>query len=152
MSQVLLPDNSYKFFDPHLKYLGDRVKPTEPGMLINFVRERGGLQKYFGSQLEPYQGVFGCDLVNCGQDGFQGTLFRFPFRQQGVISEISSNVFAQNSKAVESLKQSLIGSSRTLLLFLQNVNRVELYECDGISGTPENVKNGETFRHFKVYR
>ena len=134
-----------QIFDPHLKYLGDRVKSTEPGMLINFVRERGGLQKYFGSQLEPYQGVFGCDLFNCGQDGFQGTLFRFPFRQQGVISEISSDVFAQNSKAVESLKQSLIGSSRTLLLFLQNVNRVELYECDGISGTPKNVKMERLF-------
>ena len=132
-------------FDPHRKYLGDRVKSTEPGMSINFVKERGGLQKYFGSQLEPYQGVFGCDLVNCGQDGFQGTLFRFPFRQQGVISEISSDVFAQNSKTVESLKQSLIGSSRTLLLFLQNVNRVELYECDGISGTPENVKMERLF-------
>ena len=134
-----------QIFDPHLKYLGNRVKPTKPGMQINFVKEKGGLQKYFSTQVEPYQGVFGCDLFSSDPEGFDGTLFRFPFRQQGVISEISSDVFSQDSKAVKSLKQSLLNSSRTLLLFLQNVNRVELYECDGKSSTSEALRMVKVF-------
>ena len=134
-----------QIFDPHLKYLGDRVRPTMPGMQIDFVKQREGLQKYFSTQVEPYQGVFGCDLFSSDPEGFDGTLFRFPFRQQGVISEISSDVFSQDSKAVKSLKQSLLDSSRTLLLFLQNVNRVELYECDGKSGTSKLLKMVEVF-------
>ena len=116
-------------FDPHLKYLGDRVKPTAPGMQIDFVKEREGLKNYFSDQVAPYQGVFGCNVFGTDKNGFNGTLFRFPFRQQGIVSEVSSEVFAKGSKTVESLKTSLLQSADTLLLFLQNVNTVELFEC-----------------------
>ena len=116
-------------FDPHLKYLGDRVKPTAPGMQIDFVNQKGGLKNYFSDQVAPYQGVFGCNIFGTDRNGFNGTLFRFPFRQQGIVSEISSEVFAKGSKTVESLKKSLLQSADTLLLFLQNVNKVELFEC-----------------------
>ena len=117
-------------FDPHLKYLGDRVKPTAPGMQIDFVKEREGLKKYFSDQVSPYQGVFGCNVFGSDRNGFNGTLFRFPFRQQGIVSGISSEVFAKESRTVESLKNSLVQSADTLLLFLQNVNKVELFECN----------------------
>ena len=117
-------------FDPHLKYLGDRVTPTAPGMQIDFVKEREGLKKYFSDQVAPYQGVFGCNIFGTDRNGFNGTLFRFPFRQQGIVSEISSEVFAKGSKTVKSLKTSLVQSADTLLLFLQNVNKVELFECN----------------------
>ena len=116
-------------FDPHLKYLGDRVKPTAPGMQIDFVKEREGLKNYFSDQVAPYQGVFGCNVFGTDKNGFNGTLFRFPFRQQGIVSEISSEVFAKGSKMVESLKKSLLQSADTLLLFLRSVNKVELFEC-----------------------
>ena len=116
-------------FDPHLKYLGDRVKPTAPGMQIDFVKEREGLKNYFSDQVAPYQGVFGCNVFGSDKNGFNGTLFRFPFRQQGIVSEISSEVFATGSKTVKSLKTSLLQSADTLLLFLQNVNKVKLFEC-----------------------
>ena len=116
-------------FDPHLKYLGDRVKPTAPGMQIDYVKQREGLKNYFSDQVAPYQGVFGCNVFGTDRNGFNGTLFRFPFRQQGIVSEISSEVFAKGSKTVESLKKSLLESADTLLLFLQNVNTVELFEC-----------------------
>ena len=116
-------------FDPHLKYLGERVKPTAPGMQIDFVKVREGLKNYYSDQVAPYQGVFGCNVFGSDRNGFNGTLFRFPFRQQGIVSEISSEVFAKGSKTVNSLKTSLLQSADTLLLFLQNVNTVELFEC-----------------------
>ena len=116
-------------FDPHLKYLGDRVKPTAPGMQIDFVKEREGLKNYFSDQVAPYQGVFGCNVFGTDKNGFNGTIFRFPFRQQGIVSEISSEVFAKGSKTVESFKMSLLHSADTLLLFLRSVNKVELFEC-----------------------
>ena len=116
-------------FDPHLEYLGERVQPTKPGMQIDFVKQREGLKNYFSDQLTPYQGVFGCNVFGSDQTGFNGTLFRFPFRQQGIVSKISSEVFTAGSKSVESLKNSLFETADTLLLFLQNVNQVELFEC-----------------------
>ena len=116
-------------FDPHLKYLGERVQPNKPGMQIDFVKERAGLKKYFSDQVAPYQGVFGCNVFGTNRNGFNGTLFRFPFRQQGIVSDISSEVFTEGSRTIESLKSSLFQSADTLLLFLQNVNKVELFEC-----------------------
>ena len=116
-------------FDPHLKYLGERVQPTKPGMQIDFVKQREGLKNYFSDQLAPYQGVFGCNVFGTDQNGFNGTLFRLPFRQQGIVSEISTEVFTEGSKTMDSLKKSLLQTADTLLLFLQNVNKVELFEC-----------------------
>ena len=116
-------------FDPHLKYLGERVQPNKPGMQIDFVKQREGLKNYFSDQVAPYQGVFGCNVFGTDQNGFNGTLFRFPFRQQGIVSDISPEVFTEGSKTMDSLKKSLFQSADTLLLFLQNVNKVELFEC-----------------------
>ena len=149
-------------FDPHLKYLGERVRPTAPGMQIDFVKQRQGLKNYFSDQVAPYQGVFGCNVFETDNNGYNGTLFRFPFRQQGIVSEISPEVFTERSKTVESLKQSLLQSADTLLLFLQNVNKVELFECNGgqslekmqmvIQVTRSNPDGGTLERQFRIPR
>ena len=149
-------------FDPHLKYLGERVRPTAPGMQIDFVKEREGLKNYFSDQVAPYQGVFGCNVFDTDNNGYNGTLFRFPFRQQGMVSEISPEVFTEGSKTVESLKQSLLQSADTLLLFLQNVNKVELFECSGgqslekmqkvFQVTRSNPDGGTLERQFRIPR
>ena len=149
-------------FDPHLKYLGERVRPTAPGMQIDFVKQRQGLKNYFSDQVAPYQGVFGCNVFDTDNNGYNGTLFRFPFRQQGIVSEISPEVFTEGSKTVESLKQSLLQSADTLLLFLQNVNKVELFECSGgqsldkmqmvFQVTRSNPDGGTLERQFRIPR
>ena len=149
-------------FDPHLKYLGERVRPTAPGMQIDFVKQRQGLKNYFSDQVAPYQGVFGCNVFDTDNNGYNGTLFRFPFRQQGMVSEISPEVFTEGSKTVESLKQSLLQSADTLLLFLQNVNKVELFECSGgqslekmqmvFQVTRSNPDGGALERQFRIPR
>ena len=149
-------------FDPHLKYLGERVQLSAPGMQIDFVKQREGLKNYFSDQLAPYQGVFGCNVFDTDQNGFNGTLFRFPFRQQGIVSDISSEVFTEGSKSVESLKKSLFQTADTLLLFLQNVNKVEVFECrsgDSLDKaqkvfqvTRTNPVGGAFERQFKIPR
>ena len=149
-------------FDPHLKYLGERVQPNKPGMQIDFVKQREGLKNYFSDQLAPYQSVFGCNAFDSDQNGFNGTLFRFPFRQQGIVSEISTEVFTEGSKTVDSLKSSLFQSADTLLLFLQNVNKVELFECGSgatldkmqkvFQITRSNTDGGDFERQFKIPR
>ena len=149
-------------FDPHLKYLGERVQPNKPGMQIDFVKQREGLKNYFSDQVAPYQGVFGCNVFDTDQNGFNGTLFRFPFRQQGIVSDISSEVFTEGSKTVDSLKNSMFQTADTLLLFLQNVNQVELYECrsgDSLDKmqkvfhiTRSNSDGGDFERQFRIPR
>ena len=149
-------------FDPHLKYLGERVRPNAPGIQIDFVKERGGLKKYFSDQVAPYQGVFGCNMFGTDRKEFNGTLFRFPFRQQGIFSVISPEVFTEGSKTVESLKQSLLQSADTLLLFLQNVNKVKLFECSRghsldkmqmvFQVTRSNPDGGALERQFRIPR
>ena len=120
--------NWLQIFDPNLKYLGERVQPTKPGMLIDFVKRNTGLKEYYSDQIAPYEGVFGCSIVSPPPNGFDGTLFRFPFRKSGIVSEISDDLFSQGSKRVDILKRSLSETAANLLLFLQNVNQIELYE------------------------
>ena len=102
------------------------MQPTKPGVLIDFVKENTGLKEYYSDQIAPYEGIFGCSIVNPPPDGFDGTLFRFPFRRPGMISEICNETFTKGN--IESLKRSLKESASTLLLFLQNVNSIELLE------------------------
>ena len=139
--------NQLLIFDPHLKYLGERVQPTKPGMQIDFVKENTGLQNHYSDQLAPYDSVFNCNTTNPEPNGFEGTLFRFPFRQPGVVSDICNDTFTKGSRSIESLKRSLIESASTILLFLQNVNSIELLEQNDGSATSSIFKlerKGET--------
>ncbi|VDI11130.1 sacsin [Mytilus galloprovincialis] len=120
--------NQMVIFDPHYEYLGDALRrKRQPGLKIDFRRNKNILERKY-SQFEPYNGVFGCNL-NVEQDEilFDGTLFRLPLRtrKQSGVSEISDVPY--DHRQMISLMKILMESGGNLLLFTQNVSKVEFY-------------------------
>ena len=114
-------------FDPHTRYLGDRITPQHPGMRINLVKSSSDL-KHYGDQFKPYDNVFGCDIFNLTGSGYNGTLFRFPFRDSGTSksSEISDKIYSKEK--VKSLVSTLMNMAHELILFQKHINDISLFE------------------------
>ncbi|KAK7488212.1 hypothetical protein BaRGS_00020519, partial [Batillaria attramentaria] len=109
--------------DPHETYLeGKRGKKMNFNNLMNKV-----LLKRMPNQFRPFQGIFGCDILNSDNKPFQGTLFRFPLRTeaQAERSEICKEAFSKHKQ--DEFVQSLMSKAGNLMLFLQSVQRLELY-------------------------
>lgn len=115
-------------FDPHTTHLGpDHIQdPSKPGVKIDFVAQP--VAKHFRDQFFPYKGVFGCNLESDSE--FSGTLFRFPFRtlEQAQKSEIKDEFYGE--RRVQASISALKWACPKLLLFLNNVTSVELFELD----------------------
>lgn len=114
-------------FDPHTSYLGERISPSQPGMKIDLVDAQEDLD-YYKDQFVPYNDVFGCDIFSLTENGYNGTLFRFPFRdlETSKHSCISSKVYGR--REVNSLVDSLKLNSHELVLFQKHLNQISLYE------------------------
>ena len=124
-------------FDPHTKYLGDRVSHNEPGMRINLVEQREGLAIY-EDQFSPFNGLFGCNIFQLSGDGFNGTIFRFPLRMSGFPrSEISNEYY--DRYAIEKLMKDLQKNASNLLLFLKHITSLEIFVLEG-ANSPKEMK------------
>ena len=89
----------------------------------------------FANQFKPFNGIFGCDLhLNKKDNSFNGTLFRFPLRtrEQALGSEIKKLNYSDPE--MRELLEMLIHRSKSLLLFTQNVLRVEIYSLPKKAG------------------
>ena len=126
-------------FDPHRQYIKDIMVGDSPGLCVDILEERSDLQEFLSGHVAVYEDLFGCSLLRPGEDGFNGTLFRFPFRTQELAekSEISSTVIDQSNVAL--LTAMLYNAADTLLVFLRNVTNIELYELPPDSH-PSNMK------------
>ena len=124
--------NYFAIFDPHTSYLGKQIKSErKPGIKINLNRDVKRLQK-FKNQFKPFNGIFGCDLhLDKEENSFDGTLFRFPLRtrEQAARSEIK-NLCYDEQEMIQLLKM-FLEKSKSLLLFTQNVLRLEVYNFPG---------------------
>ena len=119
----------FTMFDPHTIYLGDRVSPREPGMRIDLVESQRDL-KVYEDQFMPYQNIFGCNIFDLPEGGYNGTLFRFPFRDIVTAgnSEICRKIYTK--RELERLEKALQNRATELLLFLKHVERVSLFYLD----------------------
>ena len=127
---------SVVIFDPQKKYLNDAVEDSSPGIKIDFSKsENEKLLRIHRDQFEPYDGLFGCDMNELPQKPFQGTLFRLPLRttEQSQCSEISN--IAYNKVEVDNLLTLLIENAGNMLLFTQNIEKLELYHIPKDSQT-----------------
>lgn len=112
------------FFDPHQRYLkkkGDRRAP--PGSSIDFVKKQTAIAApAHVDQFSPFL-AFGCDM----RHPFDGSLFRFPLRtqQQSKKSNLSEVVYSDAK--VNTLFCEFKERAASFLMFLQKVERVELY-------------------------
>ena len=116
----------FTMFDPHTTYLGDRVSAGEPGMRVDLVENKEDLTMY-EDQFKPYNGLFGCEVFNLSGDGFQGTLFRFPFRSFETAS--NSNVCQEviDAKGANELLDELSRQASHIMLFLKHIQKVSVY-------------------------
>ena len=117
------------WFDPHATSLPG-VNPANPGKMVDF-RKNSALVTKFSDQFEPLM-AFGCDFKR----EFNGTLFRFPLRtpEQAAVSRISHKGHAPEEAA--SLLRDLADEASAMLLFLKNLETVEVYEWEPGSSAP----------------
>ena len=121
--------------DPQTKFLTDTTSASSPGIRFDFVEEQEELASFYADQMTPYQGVFDCNVLGA-QKGFDGTLFRFPFRSEP--SDISKRVFQRDQ--IIQLKEVAMRLTEKLLIFLQHLKKVELYEvCEGQDHTKPSL-------------
>ena len=119
----------FTMFDPHTSYLGDRISSREPGMRVDLVENQPDLELYH-DQFAPYEFIFDCDVFDMNGDGYQGTIFRFPFRTEhtGSKSRICSTIY--DRKRMLTLTEAMKEQSNELLLFLKHVKKVSLFKLD----------------------
>ena len=125
-------------FDPHKRYIKDAMEGDSPGLFVDFVSETSDLNDFLRGQVEPYEGVFGCSCLKAEE--FNGTLFRFPFRNDTTAqqSEISHEIITEKNSS--KLTKGLFDTAEKLLIFLNNLKMVELYEVHQDSSDLSNLK------------
>ena len=132
-----ISNNHFIVFDPHTSYLDTRVSAGEPGMQIDMKEIYKNLD-VFKDQFAPYCGLLGFDVTKA-QKGYNSTFFRFPFRNDHTArkSKISETIY--DRERVRKLCDTLKNSAPDLLVFLQNVREISLYELDANSSV-DNLK------------
>lgn len=118
-------------FDPHCKFL-PRVSSANPGKRIDFVNS--GALKMYKDQFTPYC-AFGCDM----ESPYSGTLFRFPLRseQQAAVSRLSRQSYSEED--MSNLLYELYVEGVSAMLFLKNVEVIEVYEWHAGMSKPQQV-------------
>ena len=115
-------------FDPTLQYLKKHITDkSRPGKRLNFTKKIATLSK----QLVPFIGL----NEFRGNQGFKGTMFRFPFRTTG--SEISQIQYTEHH--IGQLRRDISECGDKLLLFLQSVKRLTFSRIDEGDDNPHLV-------------
>ena len=130
--------NYFVIFDPNTFYLGKAIRnKNKPGMKIDINKNTRRLRN-FSNQFKPFNGIFDCDLrLEKEDNSFHGTLFRFPLRtkEQAIQSEIKQLHY--DNKQVEELLRLFTHGAKTLLLFTQNVRRIQVFHLPRESASSE---------------
>ena len=100
-------------FDPTIGFLKEEISnPLKPGKKLRFTDE---IVQYT-NQMNPYKGLFGFEASKA----YQGTMFRFPFRDQS--SDISNICYGHAD--VKNLIQDVRKAGSDLLLFMKNLKSI----------------------------
>lgn len=114
--------------DPHRKWLPKQPDTQErpAGLYRNFVTDTT-LSSRFEDQFRPYRRLFDFNTSN----PFNGTLFRFPLRtrEQASQSELSNKAYSVDD-IYELLLKFKNQAFQGALLFLKNIENIEVYEMD----------------------
>lgn len=112
------------FFDPRTIHLGKAIKDkSKPGLRIPISK----IVKKFRKQFKPYDKIFHCDFTE--EDEYEGTLFRLPLRTANQASADPNGISTKqyNREEVISVVKKFMDSAGNLLLFTQNVKKIELH-------------------------
>lgn len=128
-------------FDPQAKYVPG-INPANPGKMIDYSSNKGknengrNLVKSLPFVFDPLK-VFGCDLLGLkGDEDFNGTLFRFALRthEQAKISRLSRQ--SHSIDKMRDLLKQLASVAPEMLIFLKNVERIEIYDWKSTEEEP----------------
>ncbi|XP_028396659.1 sacsin-like [Dendronephthya gigantea] len=128
-------------FDPNVNHISNHIRDkSRPGIRIDLAKNPRPLTA-FADQFSLYNEIFECKTTLDDKEKFsyQGTLFRFPFRTatEAEKSEMCQTVY--NQVEVKRIVDTLQRNASLILLFTQNVKRVELYEL-AAEDCPQNMK------------
>ena len=117
----ILSSKRLGFIDPHEEHFNEGEKrKTGHDWPLGKVPE---MMKTIPNQFFPYMGIFDCNNDSFVRGQYNGTLFRFPLRVSA--SELSQTLYTEEK--VEHLFKSFMDDARLVLLFLRNVESIELY-------------------------
>ncbi|XP_056019904.1 sacsin-like isoform X1 [Ostrea edulis] len=135
------------FFDPRTIHLGKAIKDkSKPGLRIPISK----VVNKFRKQFMPYNKIFQCDLSPESRGGeYDGTLFRLPLRTAKQAADDPNGISTTEYKRGEvvSIIKKFMESAGNLLLFTQNVGRIELHylqsddpeKCELIYSVERNI-------------
>lgn len=117
---ILLSGEWIVILDPLRKKLpyNMRTLKRKPGVKVKFA----DLQKNCPNHLLPFRGLWGFDNSS---KIYNGTIFRFPFRPHGHVSELSETQQSPTEHDTIRLFESLLDDARLSLMFLRNITSVE---------------------------
>ena len=129
----LLSDSQIGFIDPHGVYFSDkRFRRTGKHWRL---REDLMDMKQIPDQFCPYNGIFDCTDEVFSQGFYDGTLFRFPLRRKP--SELSGTLYT--AEKMDTLFESFQADAHLMLLFLQNMESIELFVRDESESNPRRI-------------
>ncbi|KAF9349650.1 hypothetical protein BGX26_012077 [Mortierella sp. AD094] len=114
------------FFDPQREYL-PKVRTSEGlvgqgGTRSNFLRLRGDT---ISDQLQPYKGLFGCDM----KSHYKGTIFRIPLRTADTQMRSSGKSIINSHWTLSNMHDMLrrwVEDAKVGMLFLDNIESIEI--------------------------
>ena len=120
-------------FDPQAKYVPG-INPANPGKLIDFSTEKGRqLISALPSVFRPLN-TFGCEFTS--GDPFQGTMFRFALRTSKEAQESALSRQTHSYASIQQLLEDLAKVAPSMLLFLKNVEQIEVYTWNSNKDQP----------------
>lgn len=120
----ILSGSQIGIIDPHEEFFADR-RNRRTGYSWRLKEDRGAMDS-MPDQFSPYKGVFDCSEDVFSRGCYNGTLFRFPLRTKS--SELSQTLYSV--ERVQKLFKGFISDAHLVLLFLQNLESIELYVRD----------------------
>ena len=129
----ILSGDKIAFLDPHMAYFQYQEGNLPPRLTSSrqFIMNSHEMRK-FPHQFEPFkQKLFGSLNLN---QWYNGTVFRFPLRQDGSRSMVSSTVY--NDQKMKQMLTMLQSEAHSLILFLNSVESIEWYEKSSPSDEP----------------
>lgn len=119
--------------DPHEKYFQYQGSQTS-GYMWNLKENSKEIRRVW-QHFEPFHDILGSFQQSFDKGFFGGTLFRFPLRQ--VTSELCSTVY--DGERVRELFAQFESDAHLFLIFLKNVENLELYVRDALESEPRLV-------------
>ena len=118
---MLISGAYFLILDPQQELLPRNKKTLKRKIGVKAPLSR--VRKFARDSLEPFNGMHG---YNKDMDYFDGTIFRFPFREPASKTYIRDSVYHLDAHQTENLLDQYWSTARSSLLFLHNVRSIEV--------------------------